>query len=1297
MKPSPGFPVTPAQASILLSERRQPGTARFVEALAYRLVGTVKPEVMASALKSLIARHDVTRSSFHIDDGRGRHVPAPDRELKFEATQVAPELLELTVSKFLASPMNPETGDVFRGLLLSSSPEEHVLVVASHHLVADDGTFDLMTRELAVLYRAASEGKDLTLPPAEQLGAYLSASAPERVDSSLKYWRGRLDGAPTLSTVPVDRSRPREPDASGGQVVVKLGGALRRLTRALRSTPASALLAAVHALIYRHTEQRDIVVGLPRSTRRTPRTDEIAGCFVDLMPIRQVLSGSQSFSDLVGNVAEEISTGLAHGGVSFAQLARDLGDRAHSGRPLCQVVATVNERPAELDLPGVRAERLYPHNGTSKYDLFIQAVPQGSGHIALLEYSSALFDRSTVERLAERLVCLLDCAADDPEVALQDLELLPPHEFDLVTELWPSGPVVPHTDRPVHQFFETQVSITPDAPAVKWKDTQLSYKQLDDESERLAEVLRDQGVAGGVVGIMLDRSFDMVTAVLAVLKAGAAYLPLDRSYPVDRLNFMLRDSQVRFLLAAEGTPVAAPVTLLSPRAARRVAPDTAAPSTEAPGHRNQLAYIIYTSGSTGLPKGIGMPHRALRNLIRWQLDQSPYGSGTTLQYSALGFDVSFQEMFSTWAAGGTLVLIEEKERVDPAQLLQAIVSNNVDRIFLPYAGLQHLATYCVAVERYPSALREVITAGEQLIVTDSIRTLFQHCPFAILVNQYGPSETHVVTALAMTGDPSDWPNSPSIGRPIDNVQVHLVDTQLHPVPLGAVGELLIGGAAVATGYIGSAQSAGGFVEHPWSPVPSIGYRTGDLGRFRTDGNIEFLGRRDGQVKVRGHRIELGEIEHLLTSVVGVTEAVVVVRQTATAEAQLVAYVQAQADRVQPTVLREELERKLPRYMVPGTFTVLDTFPRTPSGKIDRRALSARTPEAPVAAGQHRQPRDRLEIELCGLWSSVLNVPDVGVDDDFFDLGGSSFSGVQLVALIRTEMGHAIELPILYRASTVGRLAEFLRGTRERPRTTSLVKLRDGHDARPPLFCFHALPGSVVRFGVFKRLLRRGRAIYGLQARGLDPRLTPHVDVVEMARDYVSEIRDAYPLGPYALFGFSLGGVIAFEAARQLRQAGADVELLALGDTDSSWDFESTRGDVLEHLVTKALRLDLDLAELATMDPSARVKRILESGVKSGALTRDFGLPRLRRMLEMYETNATAVANYEVLPYPGDVLLIRAKAAPPPAEADLGWGRFTSSVAVEWVSSDHFHMLEPENAVVVAEILDTHLDHAESQR
>ena len=515
------------------------------------------------------------------------------------------------------------------------------------------------------------------------------------------------------------------------------------------------------------------------------------------------------------------------------------------------------------------------------------------------------------------------------------------------------SPAVPSRALLVHEAFELQRAQGPHSAAVRWQDKDLSYRDLGEAADLLADRLRSNGAAGRPIGIFLHRGIDLPVAVLAVLKAGGAYVPLDPAYPDSRITAMMRDSLMRTVLTERslldrlGSPDGVLPVVLDGAEAPAERGIGSADSRRAPVEITaaDLAYVIYTSGSTGVPKGVAMPHGPLANLIAWQQTQSPSAvAARTLQFAALSFDVAFQEMFSTWAAGGTLIMIDEAARRDYHELLEVLDSQEVRRIFLPFVALQGLAQYTQTVERWPRTLREVITAGEQLYVTPAVRTLFRHLGDAVLVNQYGPSETQVVTSLTLSGDPAAWPDRPSIGRPISGARTYILDEKLRSVPPGVPGELCIGGPVLANGYLGMPEATSEkFRQDPFSADGDRLYRTGDLCRTLPDGSIEFLGRLDGQVKVRGHRVELGEVESGLRSLPGIADVAVVAVDSPMTGKKLVAHViPAEDSGLQPRVLRAALSETLPDYMIPSKFVEVEGgFPLTPSGKVDRRALAER--------------------------------------------------------------------------------------------------------------------------------------------------------------------------------------------------------------------------------------------------------------------------------------------------------------------------------------------------------------------
>jgi amino acid adenylation domain-containing protein len=699
-------------------------------------------------------------------------------------------------------------------------------------------------------------------------------------------------------------------------------------------------------------------------------------------------------------------------------------------------------------------------------------------------------------------------------------------------------------------MFESQCKRTPDAVAVEYGGKQLTYRELNVRANQLARELKHLGVQpDSLVGLYLERSLEMVVALLGILKSGAAYVPMDTAYPRERLAFMLAHAKPSVLITQQMLLQNAPehqasVLCMDSRVSEKLDGSDNLENQTAP---DNLAYVIYTSGSTGRPKGVALTHRALVDLIVWQCGVSTLGdSGRTLQFTPLSFDVSFQEIFATWCSGGTLVLIDNQVRRDPTALLEFLQAKKIERLFLPFVALQQLAEAAAENEVIPWALREVYTAGEQLLITPKILKLFEKIPRCSLHNHYGPSESHVVTAFTLPSQRKDWEARPSIGDSVANCQVFILDEHLNKVSSDNIGEIFIGGSCLARGYLDRPDlTAERFVPSPFETSARL-YKTGDMARWLPDGKIEFLGRVDHQVKIRGFRIELGEIETVLSQYPGVNQTAVVVREASPDEKRLVAYVVWDKEReLSIPELRKFLKVQLPDYMVPSYFVTLAELPVTPSGKVDRRALPV-VFEGLGARGS-RPPRDRLELQLAEIWKSLLHVEHAGVTDNFFDLGGHSLLAVKLLAQIKQSFGRDLPLVSVFQAPTIEQMAQLLRQQGWKPLGESLVVVQP-NGSRPPFFCVHGIVG-------YRRLaayLEQDQPLYGL-VQGLDGnRFFTRVE--ELAAHYLKDIKAICPEGPYFLGGHSFGGLVAFEMAQQLRKAGDEVGLLALFDPDL-WDLD----------------------------------------------------------------------------------------------------------------------------------------------
>jgi len=1077
------YPLSFAQQRLWFLEQLDPGRADYNVPLALEFRGMLDVGALEAGLSEIMRRHQALRTRFPAVNGQPvqRVVAAEPVALERVDVTAAPAQARLERARRLTEaeagrPFDLERGPLLRGTLYCLGPEHHVLALTVHHIVLDAWSVGILVAELQECYRAAREGRPPDLPelPVQYVDFAFwqrQSLTGDELQRQLEFWRNHLRGGLPVLELPTDSPRPPVKSFRGGTETATLpedtAGWLAELGREERASPFMILLAAFYVLLSRYGNAEDVVVGTPVANRNRRELENMIGFFVNTVALRADLTGNPTFRRLLGHVRERMLQALEHQEIPFERVVEELQPQRDLGHtPLFQAMFVHQQDPAAgLDLPQLEVRTLEIDPGTSKFDLTLFVWECAGGFRAAVEYSTDLFTAATAKRMLRHYETLLRSIAQDPDARLSDLTLLPAEERRRVLRDWNSTSAPYPEGRCLHHLFEERARTAPHEPAVIRGDEGLTYAQLERRAERLARRLRRLGVGPDVpVGLCVRRSPDMAVGVLGILKAGGACLPLDPAYPSDRLGFMLQDAGVPVLVTHEGLagdlPAgdAAVVYLdesLPGDAVPSVATETAHGGEPAaaggtrtlsdngtlPGSAampDSLAYIIYTSGSTGRPKGVAMPHRPLVNLVAWQLRHSAVGAGDrTLQFAPLSFDVAFQEMFATWAAGGTLVLPPDEARQDLSQLPALLTDAGVRRLFLPFVALQQLAEVCGAADRWPRTLREVITAGEQLQASPAVKRLFAELGGTALHNQYGPSETHVVTAFELTGPPDDWPSLPPIGRPIANVEVYLLDGRLRPVPIGVPGELYIGGAAVARGYLARPrQTAERFVPDPLGCDARPGsrlYRTGDLGRWLPSGDIEFLGRADLQAKVRGFRVEPGEIEGLLTEHPGVREAVVTARDYAPGDRRLVAYLvfegrkaagapDGAGERPSAADLRRFLGRRLPEYMLPAAFVPLEALPLTPSGKVDRRALPAPEGAALESPEEYVAPGTRYEEEICRIWSRILGRDRIGVHDNFFDLGGHSLLGTRLMSALKQALHVDLPLRALFRQPTVAGLA-----------------------------------------------------------------------------------------------------------------------------------------------------------------------------------------------------------------------------------------------------------------------------------
>ena len=774
------------------------------------------------------------------------------------------------------------------------------------------------------------------------------------------------------------------------------------------------------ALLARWSGRTDILLGTPVANRQPRETESLIGFFVNTLVLRADLGGAPTFRQLLGRVRQVAFEAYEHQNLPFEQLVDALQpERDLAMSPLFQVLFVLQNAPAgKLELPGLTLEQLPYDNAVAKFDLSLSVTEIDGDLEAALEHNSDIFDPTTIERMVIQLGQLLRGLLAEPGGRIFDVGLLTGAQRHQLVSEWNDTA----TGEPpgVLAGFERQAESHPHRLALELGRRQLSYGELAERTLALALELRGRGVGVDTrVGLCVERGVDLIVGLLGILRAGAAYVALDPALPSERLRFLLEDSGASVLVVSGATRGRFEGTGLPLVAAGSAPPAT--PSSREPLPRIEsamAAYVLFTSGSTGRPKGVVLGHGALAHLLAWQARRTP-GSWRTLQYQPASFDVSFQEILSTLAGGGTLVLVDDEERRDPRALHRQLVSRRVERLFLPTVALSSLVE---AGREAPATLRHVIVAGEALRLTPDLRSWFDARPGLTLDNQYGPTESHVVTAHRMP----PWPQaSPPIGRPTAGSRVRVLDPGLRSCPIGVPGELCIGGVSPARGYARRPRlTAERFVPDPRGLGRGARlYRTGDLTRLLADGRIEYLGRIDQQVKIRGYRVEPGEIEAALTELPEIREAAVRPRRGASGVTSLAAYVVAVGEAPDWTSVRERLRDWLPDYMVPGLLLALDALPLTTSGKIDGRALAALSAAAPGPS--RRPPVTSTERALAAVWSELLEFDEIGRDDDFFELGGHSLLATQVISRIRLDFGVELPLRVLFEAATLRRLAEQL--------------------------------------------------------------------------------------------------------------------------------------------------------------------------------------------------------------------------------------------------------------------------------
>ncbi|MBH8578100.1 amino acid adenylation domain-containing protein [Nostocaceae cyanobacterium CENA369] len=1017
------YPLSPTQQGMLFHTLHEPESGVYFEQFCLTLSGNLDIELFQQACARVVKRHPVLRTlvvwekqekplqvvckqvdlPWQIDDWRSFSAKTQKKHL--EAVLQADRIQCFIVDK----------APLMRFTLIRVADDIYEFIWSFHHLLIDGWSLPILCKEIFAFYHALIKGEYLYLNTPRPYRNYINWLQQQDLKAAEKFWQQQLQGFTSPTRLLLNQSevqdspQPKTYREHQCSLSSTITAALQSQAQQYHLTVSTFIQAAWATLLSRYTDESELVFGATVSGRPPTLSgvESMVGLFINTLPVRVKVPTATPLWQWLRELQTQQVERSQYSWCPLVDI-QALSDIPQD-LPLFESIVVFENYPQypSISIPGasiqITKRRVIEQ---TNYPLTVIAVPGQELSLRII-YDSSRFDEETITRMMGHLVTLLEGMVTNIEQTVSEISMLTAAEQQQIL-VW-NDTKKDYPQKCIAQLFAEQVERTPNAIAVSFQSQQLTYQELNCQANQLAHHLQNLGVKPEVhVGICIERSLAMVVGILAILKAGGAYVPLDSRSPQERLSYILSDSQASVLLTDSSISLSQPSLTVVCLDKLEIFCHNSKENPVSEVTPDNLAYVMHTSGSTGKPKGVAMSHRSLANLLHWQIQESAVNFAKTLQFASISFDVSFQEIFSTLCSGGTLVLITAEIQKDGFALLQLITQENIERLFLPFVALQQLAHAAAIAQTYPASLRQIIAAGEQLQITPDLVKFFEQLPDCTLQNQYGPTESHVVTSFTLQDSVSNWPQLPPIGRAIANTQIYILDCHLQPLPIGIAGELYIGGVAIARSYINSPKlTAEKFIEKDGRRL----YKTGDRARYLSDGNIEFLGRIDNQVKVRGFRIELGEIETVLAAHPQVKEAVVIPREDQPGNKRLVAYIVPKHQHLDTSELLCYLKQKLPEYMLPAAFVkLLDALPFTPNGKIERRALPApANRETRNVSTDLTPPRTATEEVLAGIWSDVLGLEQVGIHDNFFALGGHSLSAMQVIARLRETF--KVELPI----------------------------------------------------------------------------------------------------------------------------------------------------------------------------------------------------------------------------------------------------------------------------------------------
>ncbi|OUL18199.1 non-ribosomal peptide synthetase [Nostoc sp. 106C] len=1314
------LPISFGQQRLWFLHQFEPNSSSNNMPVVVRFTGNLNVVVLEESLREVVRRHEVLRTTFPAVNGKPTQVIATDVSLTLPVIdlQQVPDEQRETEAHILATkeahqPFDLANGPVLRVLLLRLSDREHLLIWNMHSIVCDGASSDVFYQDFTTIYKALSAGQPSPLPPLPVQYADFTHwqhqwLQGEVLESQVNYWKQKLEGNLPIIDLPYDHPRPQGAQTYRGDRAAlllpkALNHALTDLSQKWGATLFMTLLTVFELLLYRYSGQEDLLVSFASAGRGQVETERLIGFFSNTLVLRSNLAGNPTFRELLDRVRKDCLEAYSHQDLPFERLIEELKPEQQSRNTssLFQVKFSLNppwsngRGMAAVELPDLTIASLfgYIYHGKTKYDLTLVLREQDNGLGMVFDYNADMFDTSTVERMLGHYKTLLEAIVANPDRPISELPLLTAGEQQLLVDWHGKQPDYPQ-DICIHQYFENQVERTPNNIAVSFANQQFTYLELNHRANQLAHYLQTLGVGVGVnVGLYLEPSLETIVGLLGILKAGGTYVAIAPTSGQDSLAVILEDAQVSLLLTQSSL-----VEKLPESQVQVICIDTEVQSIAMHSNNNlaglvteqNLACVMYVSAANGKPNGVSITHsnivtHSLAISKTWELAESD----RVLLQPSLNGDTFIESLFPTWVTGASAII--QSQQQSTTQFFSFVAQQQITVVNLATSFWYELVKELSASSQtLPASLRLVMVGGERVSRNAYLTWVEKIGKQVRWLNAYGTLET---TLTATVYDPetateaSETRSEIPLGKAIANTQVYILDQRSQPVPIGVTGEIYISGIGVTQGYFNHPNlTSNKFIPNPFSSESEAYlYRTGDLGRYLSDGNIEFVGRLDNQVKIRGYRFELTEIETVLAQYPGVENSVVIISEYISEDKHLVAYVIAKpGESLNSEQLRSFLQEKLPEQMLPSAFVMVDSLPLNAQGDVDRKALLALNLTNNKTEKTFAKAETQLQLQLTEIWENILGVRPIGITDNFFDLGGHSLVAVRLFSQIEKIVGKNLALSILLQAPTIEQLAKIIESERSsKPGVvttltddinsdtsipwSSLVPIQP-NGFKPPFFCVHGLGGEVLRFRELAVHLGADQPFYGLQPQGLDGKQLPYNRIEDMAAHYIRQIQTIQPHEPYCIGGYSSGGIIAYEMARQLFMQGKEVALLVLFDTFGSRPIKSESlqqpaSRNWKNLLKIASNYIVEQAQKNREELKYRIKEILWRFVFQFHLSLGRPLPYSYRKFMVEEATRKALREYVLRVYTGRATVFRTEDGRLIGEQEgdpkMGWGKLAS--------------------------------------